>query len=371
MARNEARIFTSIWDDEDFVALAPGPQRLYLFLLSQKDMTYAGVLPLRPSRWAAKASKQTAKSIQQDLATLVERRFLVADEKTGEVLVRALVRRDGAWKQPNLMVRMLEELRAVESPAILASLRAEVARLDLSQLSDKVPARRGRYQPPSARGAVEEVMTFLGSNPSPNPSPKGSPNPSPDPSPMATPDPSPNPLSRGARTSLQYSTTPVPLTPTASRPRSEASAPDDPSPAEVSVPTARPEVEELCAHLARRIEGNGGKATVGKSWREAARLLIDRDEFTPQQVHWIIDWIAEDEFWRLNVLSMPALRKHRERFRMVGKEAATKRTAPSGGNHDPRPSTTDQRVNAGLALARKFAERDGHDLPQLPLGGTA
>ena len=35
MPRTEARIFTSIWNDRDFLALPPGAQRLYMFLLSQ------------------------------------------------------------------------------------------------------------------------------------------------------------------------------------------------------------------------------------------------------------------------------------------------------------------------------------------------
>ena len=70
MARSEARIFTSIWKDEDFLALPPSAQRLYMFLLSQDDLTYCGVMPLRERRWASKAAGLTACRHRADLKAL-------------------------------------------------------------------------------------------------------------------------------------------------------------------------------------------------------------------------------------------------------------------------------------------------------------
>lgn len=46
-------------------------------------------------------------------------------------------------------------------------------------------------------------------------------------------------------------------------------------------------------------------------------------------------------------------------------ELGKMRTAASPNGHGPRPSTTDQRVQAGLDLAAKYAERDGVQLPAL------
>ena len=43
-------IFTSIWKDGDFLSLPPSAQRLYMFLLSQPELTYCGTMPLRPAR---------------------------------------------------------------------------------------------------------------------------------------------------------------------------------------------------------------------------------------------------------------------------------------------------------------------------------
>ena len=70
MARSEARIFTSIWKDPDFLALSPSAQRLYMFLLSQDDLTYSGVMPLRERRWASKAAGMTVTDVEQDLKAL-------------------------------------------------------------------------------------------------------------------------------------------------------------------------------------------------------------------------------------------------------------------------------------------------------------
>lgn len=106
----------------------------------------------------------------------------------------------------------------------------------------------------------------------------------------------------------------------------------------------RPEVEQLCRHLADKIEANGSKRpTITKAWRDAARLLIDKDGRTAEQVGFAIDWCQADEFWRGNILSMPTLRKQYDRLRLAWKRA---------NNH--RASTGDQRVAQGLALAAEL-----------------
>jgi len=80
---------------------------------------------------------------------------------------------------------------------------------------------------------------------------------------------------------------------------------------------SRPDVERLCQHLADRIEANGCKRpAIGKKWRDAARLMIDRDGRTEQQVMTAIDWCQDSEFWRANILSMPKLREKYDQLRM-------------------------------------------------------
>jgi hypothetical protein len=173
--RSEARIFTSIWDDEDFLALPPGPQRLYLFLTSQKDLAYCGVIALRPGRWARKAKGMTAAQIEADLELLAAgpRPFIIADEDTGELLVRSLVRHDGVWKVPNIMKSARESAALIESPAIRAALLAELLRIP-AQESEHTHVRKAHAQ------FVDELRATCG-NPSPNPPDNPSDNPSPNP----------------------------------------------------------------------------------------------------------------------------------------------------------------------------------------------
>ena len=113
--------------------------------------------------------------------------------------------------------------------------------------------------------------------------------------------------------------------------------------------TSRPDVEHVCTHLADRIEANGCKRpAIGKKWRDAARLMIDRDGRTEQQIMTAIDWCQDNEFWRSNILSMPKLREKYEQLRLQAGR-------PRQNN---RASTTDDRVRAGLDLAEKYARQE-------------
>jgi hypothetical protein len=110
----------------------------------------------------------------------------------------------------------------------------------------------------------------------------------------------------------------------------------------------RAEVEALCNHLADRIEANGAtRPTVGKRWRDAARLMLDRDGRTASQIHTAIDWSQDDEFWRSNILSMSKLREKYDTLRLQASRHST---------NGSRPSTTDRRVGAALELANKYAQ---------------
>ncbi len=75
--------------------------------------------------------------------------------------------------------------------------------------------------------------------------------------------------------------------------------------------TQRPEVDALCVLLADLIEMNGVRRPdpAQKRWRDAARLMIDRDGLNPQHIEWIIRWAQSNDFWRANILSMPKLRE--------------------------------------------------------------
>lgn len=79
----------------------------------------------------------------------------------------------------------------------------------------------------------------------------------------------------------------------------------------------RPDVDRICQHLADSIEANGSKRPdIGKRWQDAARLMLDRDGRTEDEVHGAIDWCQADEFWRSNVLSLPTLREKYDTLRL-------------------------------------------------------
>ncbi|MFF5790222.1 hypothetical protein ACFY8P_35280 [Streptomyces sp. NPDC012693] len=139
---------------------------------------------------------------------------------------------------------------------------------------------------------------------------------------------------------------------TGNRDSSSDLAPRDPDPA-----PAREDVERLCEHLADRIEENGSKRpTITKTWRDAARLMLDKDGRTEEQVHGAIDWCQDSGFWRSNVMSMPKLRDKYDTLRLQASRPAL------GGNVVPigagRPSTTDQRVADGLNLVDRLRAQE-------------
>lgn len=71
-----------------------------------------------------------------------------------------------------------------------------------------------------------------------------------------------------------------------------------------------PEVASLLDHLDQRIENNGAKKpTRSKGNIDAMRLLLDRDNRTPEQVRRVIDWATSDAFWKSNILSAAKLRE--------------------------------------------------------------
>lgn len=150
MARSHARIHVSIWHNDDFRALSAESQRVYFLILSQPTLTWAGVAPYTPKRWARLAANTTATRVVKAVGELASRRFLVVDEETEEVWVRTFVRWDGVLTQPNVMKAMLADLGAIASHTIREAF--------LEEYPDVHPNPFG--------------------NPSPNPSPNPSGNPS-------------------------------------------------------------------------------------------------------------------------------------------------------------------------------------------------
>jgi hypothetical protein len=107
----------------------------------------------------------------------------------------------------------------------------------------------------------------------------------------------------------------------------------------------RPDVEQLCAHLADRIEGNGSKRPkITVRWRDAARLLLDKDGRTVEQVMRAVDWCQADDFWRSNILSMPKLREKYDQLRLAAQRGNARASPPASAVRHIDDLTPEQRA---------------------------
>lgn len=307
MGRSHARLLSSIWTDRDFLALAPMAQRLYMLLVSQPDVNQAGVMPFRTRRWATLGRGDSIESIEEALAELEQRRYVVVDRDTEELLVRTFIRNDGVWRQPNVFRASMRAVRGTLSRTLRRTLRDEVLRLPLGELAATVRQKVHA----EINALVSDLPSDLGASP-----------------PEGFGEPLGEGFGEGFREPLRVTqgvgegvggTSSV-----RSTERSSSSETASPPSDAVEVIEVRPEVEKLCQHLADRVAANGSKRPViTKSWRDAARLLIDKDGRTAEQVMNAIDWCQADEFWRTNVLSMPTLRKQYDRLRLAAKRQPT------------------------------------------------
>jgi hypothetical protein len=128
MARNHARIFTSIWHDPDFRALTVDAQHAYLAALSNPDLSYAGVLDYIPQRLAGMAAGHTARRANAALTQLEQHNFMVIDRNTAEMCVRSLVRHDGVLERINMGKATARAYGKVMSLPIRDALIDELAR---------------------------------------------------------------------------------------------------------------------------------------------------------------------------------------------------------------------------------------------------
>jgi len=129
------------------------------------------------------------------------------------------------------------------------------------------------------------------------------------------PEPEPEPEPRKRTTSSSSSQT--------------ASPPADAAP-------VRNDVSRICLHLADRIEGNGSKRPpLKKAWFDAARLMLDKDGRSEDDVHAAIDWCQNSEFWRGNILSLPKLREKYDQLRLqaMRERATPQRSQASNDQH--------------------------------------
>ncbi|MFC7219308.1 hypothetical protein ACFQLX_14185 [Streptomyces polyrhachis] len=167
----------------------------------------------------------------------------------------------------------------------------------------------------------------------------------PDPSPI---DPGSVPVGKEQGTGSreqETSATPPPIPPPAA---AEAAPPPDPQGAP---PQERADVVRVCEALADAVAANGSnRPIVTERWRTEARLMLDKDGRTVEQVLGAVAWCQSDPFWRANVMSMAALRKQYDRLRLQARQRPGSPT-----------STVDQRVTTALRLADRLAAEEAEE----------
>ena len=129
MARDHARVKTSIWDDPDFLALRIVEQHAYLMLMSNKGLSRCGVITYIPSRFEDLAADLTPAKFKAATNGLVAARFLVLDKRTQELLLRSYVRHDGVFDRENMGKAVGTAFEATVSRKIRDAIGDELARL--------------------------------------------------------------------------------------------------------------------------------------------------------------------------------------------------------------------------------------------------
>jgi len=137
MARDHARLLVSIWDDDDWTSLDTASQTVYSSLISSPDLSWCGVAPLLPQRIARNATDLTERKVRNSFGSLVQRRFLIIDEETAEILVRSYVRHDGILKQPNVTKALVRAMDRVHSDHLLEAVKVELSRLLIDEPDHK------------------------------------------------------------------------------------------------------------------------------------------------------------------------------------------------------------------------------------------
>lgn len=184
MANGEfGKIYKKIWGDADFKALTAEQQLQYVKLVSQSDISLAGVLTLAPTRWATQTHDLTVGDIEQSIHDLEAARFVVCDRETQEILVRSYIRNDMLWKSIKTMKAIRGAIERVLSPKLRGVISAELARIDTSVISDKVSETYGQ----SSRQYVESVIGHLIEESPPLDTPPDTPSDTPSHTPSDTP----------------------------------------------------------------------------------------------------------------------------------------------------------------------------------------
>ena len=104
---------------------------------------------------------------------------------------------------------------------------------------------------------------------------------------------------------------------------------DEDTPDPTPINEHRPDVDAVCDAMAASVNRRTGRTPrITAAWRKQARLMIDRDGRSVEEITRIIDWVDGNDFWRANVLSLPKLRQKFDTLRL---QAQRPQGRPQGG----------------------------------------
>jgi hypothetical protein len=327
MARSYANIFTAIWRDDEFRALDGEAQRVYLLLATQPNISAAGMLPMTVARWAAMSASTKPADIRSALSRLTDAHFVIADDDTEEVLVRSFVRHDKGYGNPKRVPVIRDAARDIESRRLRQALAVELVRLDLPpEWTGELPVEPDPDGPPdnhpdslsppdsaaSDRAVVDQSSSHVDSL-----------------SDSHAHTVSPSERYRDTKATYVETLNPVPQT---------ASLVPSPAPPETSRARASKRETRIPDDFALTEEmaqwGRENAPNVNGAYETAKFIDYWRAKSGKDATK--KDWVATWRNW---------IRKANE-------------SLPSNVVAIRRPSTTDQRVQAGLDLAAKYAEED-------------
>ncbi len=136
MAHEFARYLTSTHFDPGWSRLTTTEHDCFMALVSSPDITWAGVVPYLPRRFARFATDLTPAKVERVWRDLADARLIVIDQETEEIAVRSFLRNDGVLSQPNIAVAFGRAMAVVSSPRLRAAILAEASLLYVEHRTD-------------------------------------------------------------------------------------------------------------------------------------------------------------------------------------------------------------------------------------------
>lgn len=139
MAREYARIKTSIWSDPEFRALPIDAQWLYHLIIEQPEISLCGVIRPALARWSDFAPDMTIGRVKKAVGTLSTKNYILSDIAKDELLIRSFVRHDINLKSPNVIVGLSNAFANTHSEVLRCTVICELAKATDQGLMEQLP----------------------------------------------------------------------------------------------------------------------------------------------------------------------------------------------------------------------------------------